>query len=53
MSEWIEYCKKYATQHNVTYRQAMKEAGDSYKTRNDVKSAESKKKKKEHIEVKV
>ena len=31
MNNWIEHCKKYAKEHNVSYRQALKDAKASYK----------------------
>lgn len=31
MTAWIEHCKAYAKQHNIPYKQAMKEAKSSYK----------------------
>jgi len=30
-NSWIEHCKEYAKKHNVSYRQALKDAKPSYK----------------------
>jgi hypothetical protein len=37
MSEWLNYVKEYSSKNNISYKQALKEASSSYKTRNDVK----------------
>jgi hypothetical protein len=37
MSEWLNYVKEYSLKNNISYKQALKEASSSYKTRNDVK----------------
>jgi hypothetical protein len=37
MSEWLEYVKDYATKHNISYKQALRDASPSYKTRNEKK----------------
>ena len=37
MSEWLDYVKAYAAKNNVTYKQALKDASPSYKTRNEKK----------------
>jgi len=37
MSEWLNFGKDYATKHNITYKQALRDASPSYKTRNEVK----------------
>jgi hypothetical protein len=37
MSEWLNYVKDYATKHNITYKQALRDASPSYKTRNEKK----------------
>ena len=37
MSEWLNYVKAYAAKNSISYKQALKEASPSYKTRNDVK----------------
>ena len=31
MSAWIEYVKTYAKEHNMKYKDALKEASSSYK----------------------
>lgn len=38
MSEWLNYVKDYATKHNISYKQALRDASPSYKTRNEVKT---------------
>jgi mRNA-degrading endonuclease HigB of HigAB toxin-antitoxin module len=43
MSEWLNYVKDYATKHNISYKQALKDASSSYKTRNEKKPEEIKK----------
>ena len=35
MSEWLVFVKNYAVTHNIPYRQALKDASPSYKTRNE------------------
>lgn len=30
-NDWISHVKKYQEEHNVSYKQAMKDAKDSYK----------------------
>jgi hypothetical protein len=35
MSEWLVFVKNYAETHNVPYKQALKDASPSYKTRNE------------------
>ena len=40
MSEWLNYVKDYATKHNISYKQALRDASPSYKTRNEVKTEE-------------
>ena len=40
MSEWLDYVKAYAAKNNVTYKQALKDASLSYKTRNEKKPEE-------------
>ena len=37
MSEWLNYVKDYAAKHNITYKQALRDASPSYKTRNEKK----------------
>ena len=40
MSEWINHVKAYAEKNNITYKQALKDASPSYKTRNEKKPEE-------------
>ena len=40
MSEWLNFVKAYADKNKVPYKQALKDASPSYKTRNDVKPEE-------------
>jgi hypothetical protein len=47
MSEWLEYVKDYATKHNISYKQALRDASPSYKTRNEKKPEEPKEPKQE------
>ena len=47
MSEWLNYVKDYATKHNISYKQALRDASPSYKTRNEVKSEVAEKPKQE------
>jgi len=42
MSEWLNYVKDYATKHNISYKQALRDASPSYKTRNEKKPEETK-----------
>ena len=35
MSQWVSFVKAYAETHNIPYKQALKDASPSYKTRND------------------
>ena len=37
MSEWLDFVKAYATKHNISYKQALRDASPSYKTRNEKK----------------
>ena len=37
MSEWLNFVKDYATKHSISYKQALRDASPSYKTRNEVK----------------
>ena len=37
MSEWLNFVKEYSLKNKIPYKQALKEASSSYKTRNDVK----------------
>lgn len=43
MSKWTDYVKKYATKHKLTYKEAVSQAGPSYKK---LKAKEAKKAKK-------
>ena len=47
MSEWLNYVKDYATKHNISYKQALRDASPSYKTRNEKKPEVPEKKKQE------
>ena len=38
MSEWLNFVKEYSLKNKIPYKQALKEASPSYKTRNDVKT---------------
>ena len=40
MSNWLNYVKDYATKHNISYKQALRDASPSYKTRNEKKPEE-------------
>ncbi len=42
MSEWLDYVKAYAEKNKITYKQALKNALPSYKTRNGKKTEEPK-----------
>jgi hypothetical protein len=35
MSKWLDYVKIYAEKNKITYKQALKDASPSYKTRNE------------------
>ncbi len=37
MSEWLECVKAYAEKNKITYKQALRDASLSYKTRNEKK----------------
>ena len=37
MSEWVNHVKAYAEKNKISYKQALKDASPSYKTRNDKK----------------
>ena len=37
MSEWVNFVKAYAEKNNIPYKQALKDASPSYKTRNEIK----------------
>ena len=47
MSEWLEYVKAYAEKNKITYKQALRDASPSYKTRNEKKPEEPKEPKQE------
>ena len=47
MSEWLNYVKAYAEKNKITYKQALKDASPSYKTRNEKKPEEPKEPKQE------
>ena len=36
MSQWLNFVKTYASTHNIPYKQALKDASPSYKTRNEI-----------------
>ncbi len=38
MSEWLTFVKAYAEKHNIPYKQALRDASPTYKTRNEIKS---------------
>ncbi len=40
MSEWLVFVKAYAEKNNISYKQALKDASPSYKTRNEKKPEE-------------
>jgi hypothetical protein len=42
MSEWLDYVKAYAEKNKITYKQALKDASPSYKTRHEKKTEEPK-----------
>ena len=35
MSDWLTFVKAYALKNNIPYKQALKDASPSYKTRNE------------------
>ena len=37
MSEWVKFVKAYAEKNNIPYKQALRDASPSYKTRNEIK----------------
>ena len=37
MSEWLVFVKAYAEKHNIPYKQALRDASPTYKTRNEIK----------------
>ena len=36
MSEWLNFVKSSAATHSIPYKQALKDASPSYKTRNEI-----------------
>ena len=42
MSEWVNHVKAYAEKNKISYKQALKDASPSYKTRNEKKIEEPK-----------
>ena len=34
----VNFCKAYAEKHNIPYKQALRDASPTYKTRNEIKS---------------
>ena len=38
MSEWLTFVKAYAEKNNISYKQALRDASPTYKTRNEIKS---------------
>ena len=38
MSEWLTFVKAYAEKNNIPYKQALRDASPTYKTRNEIKS---------------
>ena len=41
MSEWLVFVKAYAEKNYISYKQALKDASPSYKTRNEKKPEET------------
>jgi len=39
MSEWVDFVKKYAKQHNISYKDALKKAGAEYNKKKGTKGA--------------
>ena len=37
MSEWLNYVKAYSAKHGISYKQALRDASPSYKTRKEEK----------------
>ena len=37
MSEWVNFVKAYAEKKNISYKQALRDASPTYKTRNEIK----------------
>ena len=42
MSEWLNFVKAYAEKNKIPYKQALRDASPSYKTRNENKQEEIK-----------
>ena len=42
MSEWLNFVKAYAEKNKIPYKQALKDASPSYKTRNENKQEDIK-----------
>ena len=42
MSEWLNFVKAYAETNKISYKQALRDASPSYKTRNEKKTEETK-----------
>ena len=42
MSEWLNFVKAYAEKNKILYKQALKDASPSYKTRNENKQEDIK-----------
>jgi hypothetical protein len=42
MSEWLVFVKAYAEKNKIPYKQALRDASPSYKTRNEPKTEEIK-----------
>ena len=42
MSEWLTFVKAYAETNKISYKQALRDASPSYKTRNEKKTEETK-----------
>ncbi len=47
MSEWLTFVKAYAAKNNIPYKQALRDAQPSYKTRNEANPEVPEKPKKE------
>ena len=37
MCEWLTFVKDYDEKNNISYKQALRDASPSYKTRNEIK----------------
>ena len=42
MSEWVNFVKAYAEKNKIPYKQALRDASPSYKTRNETKQEDIK-----------